>query len=98
MLRIFDLGIDGVEKDTPIKLKVFMNMPSASYNTSENEERCVCTFNYHWSGEPETKMQNITYKTQNVIGEGDVILTLVPESKDIKIYFSGLYIAVYAKA
>jgi len=98
MLRISDLGIEGVAQDAPVRLKVFMNMPSANYATPETEERCVCIFEFKWDGKPETKMKNITYKTQNVIGDGDVILTLVPEAADVKIYFSGLYIAIYATA
>jgi L-asparaginase len=98
MLRISDLGVIGVEKGKRTKVQVFMNMPAANHDTRLDEERHVATLEFEWNGLTDTRMQNITYKTQNVIGEGDVILTLVTESEDIKIYFSGMYVAIYAKA
>lgn len=98
MLRISDLGVVGIQGGQRTKVHVFMNMPSANHSTSLKDERHVATLEFEWNGTKETRMQNITYKTQNVIGEGDVILTLVTESEDVKIYFSGLYVAIYAKA
>ena len=98
MLRISDLGVMGANVGDRVKLHVFMNMPSAGRETSLDENRRVASFNFVWDGEASTRMQNITHATQNVIGSGDVILTLVGESPDIKLYFSGLYIALYAKA
>jgi L-asparaginase len=98
MLRISDLGVVGVAKGKRTKIHVFMNMPAANHSTRLTEERRVATLEFEWNGMPETRMQNITYKTQNVIGDGDVILTLVTEAEDVKVYFSGLYVAIYAKA
>jgi L-asparaginase len=98
MLRVSDLGVTGVEIGQRVKVNVFMNMPAANHDTPIDEARRVATLEFEWNGTTETRMQNITYKTQNVIGDGDVILTLVTESENVKIYFSGLYIALYAKA
>jgi len=98
MLRVSDLGVIGVERGARTRVHVFMNMPAANHDTRLDEERRVATLEFEWSGTTETRMQNITYKTQNVIGDGDVILTLVTESKDVQAYFSGLYVAIYAKA
>lgn len=98
MLRVSDLGVTGVESGKRVKVNVFMNMPAANHDTPFNEARRVATLEFEWNGTTETRMQNITYKTQNVIGDGDVILTLVTESENTKIYFSGLYVAIYAKA
>ena len=81
-----------------VKIHVFMNMPTADHETSTNQDRHIGTLEFNWDGKPTTRMKNITHATQNVIGSGDVILTLVSESPDIKIYFRGLYIALYAKA
>lgn len=114
MLRISGLGVEGAEPGDVIRIRVFMNMPMANHGTNEQkEERCVAVirFSYDEKVGRQTRMQNITYKTQNVIGNGDVILTLVADRdvtgksddeqrlyKPVNIFFSGLYIAVYAKA
>lgn len=113
MLRISGLGVEGAQDGDLILIRVFMNMPSVKHEThEEKEERCVALIEFIYDADrPEqTRMKNITYKTQNVIGSGDVILTLLADKKvsdpeaarirlePIKIYFKGLYIAVYAKA
>jgi len=98
MLRISNLGIKDVEIGKRIKIHVFMNMPTANHKTNLKEERHITTIDFEWTGKPESRMQNITYKTQNVISKGDIIITLVTESEDMKIYFKGLYIAIYSKA
>ena len=107
MLRISDLGVVGVkaskdkDKDSErsnVKVHVFMNMPTANHQTKLGQDRHIGTLEFNWDGTPTTRMKNITHATQNVIGSGDVILTLVSESPDIKLYFRGLYIALYAKA
>ena len=114
MLRISGLGVEGAKQGELVRIRVFMNMPSASHTTNEQkEERCVAVieFSYDPSSPRQTRMKNITYKTQNVIGNGDVILTLVADRspavdsaivercfEPVRIFFDGLYIAVYAKA
>jgi L-asparaginase len=108
MLRISGLGIQGANTNDLIRIRAYMNMPSASESTAVDEERCVAVieFKYDATKPEQTRMKNITYKTQNVIGSGDVILTLVAdrsngdgsEYKQVDMYFKGLYIAVYAKA
>jgi L-asparaginase len=109
MLRISGLGVDGAADGDLIVIRVFMNMPSATHATrEEKEERCVALIEFAYDAQrsEQTRMKNITYKTQNVIGSGDVILTLVADKKavdgtrrePVKIFFRGLYIAVYAKA
>ena len=103
MLRISDLGVVGVKasKDSEksnVKVHVFMNMPAANHQTELGQDRHIGTLEFNWNGTATTRMKNITHATQNVIGSGDVILTLVTESPDIKLYFRGLYIALYAKA
>jgi len=108
MLRISGLGIEGAQDGEIVRIRAFMNMPSAKQETPEEEERCVVVieFSYESARPEQTRMKNITYKTQNVIGSGDVIITLVADKKlqdkdqrePVKIFFKGLYIAVYAKA
>lgn len=97
MLRVSALGVEGIEKGKNVKVHVFMNMPSAEL-TSLNEERHIATLDFTWRGVPATRMKTITYKTQTVIGQGDVILKLITDPPSAKIYFEGLYIAIYAKA
>lgn len=104
MLRISSLGVVGAVNGEKIHVRVFMNMPSANLDTSVDEERCIAEIEFTDDGKAETRMKNITHKTQNVIGNGEVILTLVAEKETgktrekVPIYFEGLYIAVYAKA
>jgi L-asparaginase len=108
MLRISGLGVVGVQHGDVVQVRAFMNMPSARQDTAASEERCVAVieFAYDEAKPEQTRMKNITYKTENVIGSGDVILTLIAEKKvpgevqgePVKMFFKGLYIAVYAKS
>ncbi len=100
MLRLSGLGVKGVEDGERVDVRVFMNMPRADHRTTVDEARCVASISFvHEADKPvQTRMQNITYKTQNVIGSGDVILTLVTSSPQVKLFFKGLYLAVYAKS
>jgi L-asparaginase len=100
MLRLSGLGVTGVQDGERVDVRVFMNMPCADHRTAVDEERCVASISFvHEADKPiQTRMQNITYKTQNVIGNGDVILTLVTNSPEVKLFFQGLYLAVYAKS
>ena len=108
MLRISGMGVADAQDGDLVRVRAYMNMPSAKHGTSVEEERCVAVIEFKYDNtEPvHTRMKNITYKTQNVIGNGDVILTLVADRRStevddwqpVAIHFSGLYVAVYAKA
>lgn len=104
MLRISKIRVEDTQPGEKIRIKVFMNMPRANHETPNGEERCVNTFHFVAEENPIVLMKNITYKTQSVIGSGEVIMTLVAEKQEgeswgpAKIWFDGLYIAVYAKA
>ena len=97
MLRVSALGVTGVKKGAKVKVHVFMNMPSADLTTLD-DERHIATLIFTWQGIAKTRMATITYKTQTVIGKGEVILKLITDQPNVKIYFQGLYIAIYAKA
>ena len=108
MLRITQLGVVGASEGDVIRVRAYMNMPSAKHATSHEEERCVAEMKFGYEPEPKTRMKNITYNTQNVIGSGDVVLTIMADrqAKDaenndwtpVKMHFKGLYAAIYAKA
>lgn len=108
MLRLSGLACPGAADGDRIRVHAFMNMPRADHSTTTDEDRRVASFEFGYDAdEPvKTRMQNITYKAQSVIGEGDVILTLVAQraphgSEDFvptEIEFRGLFAAVYAKA
>lgn len=104
MLRISKVRVSDIQPGEKMRIKVFMNMPRANHETPSSEERCVNTFHFVAEENPIVLMKNITYKTQSVIGSGEVIMTLVAEKLEgenwmpAKIWFDGLYIAVYAKA
>lgn len=107
MLRITQFGVVGANEGDLIRVRAYMNMPSAKHSTSPEEERCVAEMRFSYETEAKTRMKNITYKTQNVIASGDVVLTVLADRKPkdanaewipVKIYFKGLYVAIYAKA
>lgn len=108
MLRITQFGVVGASEGDVIRIRAYMNMPSAKHSTSPDEQRCVAEMKFSYEPEPKTRMKNITYNTQNVIGSGDVVLTIMADrqAKDagnndwtpVKIHFKGLYAAIYAKA
>ncbi|MDP1612722.1 MAG: asparaginase [Sulfuritalea sp.] len=107
MLRIASFGVENAEVGDEVRIRAYMNMPSATSQTDpEKEERCVANFTFKKDAKKpvQTQMKNITYKTQSAIGSGEVILTLIGDVKKGKkwvpaeMVFSGLYIAVYAKA
>lgn len=109
MLRVSQLGIVGAQEGDIVRVRAYMNMPAAKHDTAADIERCVADvqFKYESAHPVQTRMQNITYKTQNVIGNGDVILTLLADCrpadsdapwKPVNMFFKGLYVAIYAKA
>lgn len=109
MLRVSQLGLVGAQDGDIVRVRAYMNMPGAKHDTAADIERCVADiqFKYELAHPVQTRMQNITYKTQNVIGNGDVILTLLADRKPagsdadwqpVKMFFKGLYVAIYAKA
>jgi len=105
MLRVTQLAVKNAGQGDKVRIRAYINMPSASRDTAMDIERCVSNFDYVIGDDPsQTQIKNITYATQSVIGDGDVILTLIGEVlKDTEwvpaeMFFSGLYIAVYAKS
>jgi L-asparaginase len=111
MLRISKLGVEEAAENDLVRIRVYMNMPNAkSGQIAPDNDRCVAEIKFLYSLVEEhriqTRMQNITYSTQNVIGNGDVILTVYADRQingegdfiPTKIFFSGLYLAIYAKS
>ena len=107
VLRISDLGCPQAETGDHIRVKAFMNMPNADHQTPLMEERQIASMEFRYDAEEpvRTRMHNVTHKTQNIIGNGDVSLTLIAERKPIdqddyesaSIFFRSLLIAIYAK-
>jgi hypothetical protein len=97
-LRVSNLGVTGIAEGSRVLIHVFMNLPSEEQRTPLDEERRITTLEFEWNGTPETRIKNITRKTQSLIGREDVVLTLVCGSPEQKMYFSGLHLEVYSDA
>ena len=74
-----------------------MNHPTASPSTDADDARCVAEFIHMWEGEPATLIQNITEKTTEVMGQGEIRLTVIPLD-GAKMWFKGLYLALFSEA
>lgn len=98
VLRLSGLGIVGFNKKKSIALKIFMNKPSANTKTSGDDPKCLTEWPIIWNGTliNEARIVDLT-KVRSIIGDGDITLTVVPP-KGIKIWFDGLFLALFAKA
>lgn len=97
VIRFQKLGVDGVDKGETVKIRVFMNKPSAKFG-DENDPRCVASFDFVWQGEDTNLVHTISdIKARGSIGDGDVLLSVCADN-DVKFWFEGLYLALFAKA
>ncbi|MGH8559421.1 MAG: asparaginase [Burkholderiales bacterium] len=64
MLRISELGVIGAKTGDRMRIRIYMNMPSASHHTSPEEERCVAVleFAYDESHPTQTRMKTVGNK------------------------------------
>jgi L-asparaginase len=97
-LRVSDLGMEGAAEGERTRIDVFLNRSSADHRTPPDDERRLATLEFEWNGKPETRIKNVTRKTQAEIGGGEVELTLVSASPGHRMYFSGLHLEVYSDA
>ena len=98
MLRVSNVQFEGLDVGEEVWLRIYMNMPTADADTPLSEERHVASLGFEWVGVPESRMQNITYQTQTVISQGDIILTLLTDRPHVRFSCDGVFIALYAKA
>lgn len=98
VIRFTGLGISGANDSESVPVRVFMNKPTADANTPTDDSRCVAELSVVWSGEPISTAQVLELtKTLSVIGDSDVTLSVVAPSGK-KLWFDGLYLALFAKA
>jgi L-asparaginase len=98
VIRISGLGLKGIEPGDTIPIRVFMNMPRATWETSAAEPRCVLDRSVTWKGEPLGITEILDdEKARSSIGDSDISLSvIVPEG--VTLWFKGLYLALFARA
>ena len=68
-----------------------------SDKTPSDDPCCIAEFTRAWCGEPVTLIQEITHKTKTLMGESEIILSVIPLD-GVKIWFKGLYLALFTEA
>ena len=97
VLRFSGLGIDAT-KGEEVNVRVFMNKPSATHETPADDARCVADIPLVWDDTPQHLAHVIEItKAKSVIGDSDVTLKVVV-SGGKKLWFDGLFLALFAKA
>ncbi len=99
VLRVSGLGFADAKKDEDIELKVFINMPGATATTSENDPHFAVNFRQPYQGADDTVLiQDVTPTVKRVVEEGRPInVTLIPGGGK-KIWYNGLYLALFGRA
>ncbi len=97
VVRISDADFEGVSIGEVVKVRIFMNHPTATANTPVSDPRCVTELVTTWEGKPTTLIQEIALESaKTVIGEGEIKLTVVPLD-GVKMWFKGLYLALFSE-
>ena len=98
VVRFQGLGVIGGKKGKEEKIQVFMNKPSAIYNDTERDPRCIAEFVIDGSGKANNSVQVVSDEiARSSIGDGDITLSV--RAKDgVRFWFEGLYLALFAKA
>ncbi|TKJ39061.1 hypothetical protein CEE37_11595 [candidate division LCP-89 bacterium B3_LCP] len=98
VVRLCGVRIAGASIGDTITVRIFMNKPAATAKTPRDNERCVAELQAEWDGEALNFIQEIaSRKTKTVISQGKIILSVVPQD-GVKIWFDGLYLALFAEA
>lgn len=97
-VRLSGLGFEGTPLGETVRLRIFMNLPSADATTPAEHPRCVADLSLVWEGKPLNPTQVIeNSKARSAIGDSDVTLTVVADA-GVKFWFDGLFVALFAKA
>jgi len=96
VIRLSGLGISGAHDGEPVTIRIFMNKPTADARTAADDPRCVAELPLVWNSQPINEARIIELiKARSVIGDSDVTLSVVaPEGK--RLWFDGLYLALFA--
>ena len=98
VVRFSGLGVAGVPSGETARVRVFMNMPSATAETPASHPRCVAQIEFEWKGDA-VNLAHVADDVQvkSVVGEGDITLSVVADP-GVTFWFGGLYLAVFAHA
>jgi len=97
VLRVSHLGITDTQIGDEIELKVFINLPTADSNTPTKDRRFATTFHGAYQGPEATSfIEEVTSTVRTVAEEGHPIHVSVIPPKGKKIWYQGLYLALFA--
>ena len=76
-----------------------MNMKAADAYTPVEDNHFLAELRTVWTGKEETLIAEAANldDTRSAMGEGNIILSVIPMG-GVKIWFRGLYLALFAKA
>ena len=98
VVRFSRLGLFGCDIGNTIPLKVFMNLPSASFDTPASHPRCIANISITWREKEINLAHEISISVAKAsIGDGDITISVVTQ-EGVRFWFKGLYLALFAKA
>ena len=96
VLRISEVGFEGLGEDEEIELRIFVNLPAAA-GTSTDDPHYAGSFFYR-NSQSANLLKDITPTIRRVAEDGrPIYITLVPIG-DKRVWCKGLYLALFAKA
>lgn len=98
VFRISNLNVEGNCKNELIKFKIFMNKPLANHGSPENDDRCIHSFEVIFKDKPLNIVKEITEKIVPIVGQGDIVLTIISQGPEIKFHFKGVYLTLFSKS
>jgi L-asparaginase len=95
VLRISGLELED-KSASEFRLHVFINLPTATVDTSTEDPHCVAIFE-GTDRKPKTQMSDITAHVQRFAEDGKAITITIVEAGGRSFSYSGLYLAIFAR-
>ena len=99
VVRMAGLNVAGVKEGDSVAVRVFMNKIDANEDTPIDDGHFLAELNTVWTGKEETLIAEAANldDARSAMGDGNIILSVIPMG-GVKIWFRGLYLALFAKA
>lgn len=98
IVRFSKFGVSEAEIGERITIRVFMNLPRATAETTPNHVKCIANLTIEWEGQETSIVHEIeAVKISSSVGDGDINLTVIT-SEGKAFWFEGLYLALFSKA
>ncbi|MCD4735754.1 MAG: asparaginase [Bacteroidales bacterium] len=99
IVRISDFSINKLSKDIDPEIAIFVNKPAANTdNFGDDIRQKVFTFkNINKKGK-QILIEDITESARALLGQDDIYLSVISNSKDTEFHFKGLFLTIFAKS